>query len=163
MKRLVLLLFLFSSLSSAAQLHVTVTPAGTFTWCYKDSVGYIAKISGTDTSGVSYQWQKNGMDIFGADSSFLLFLHAKSSDTGEYRCIATGLGWCAHVHQHGRRHQPAIAVLPRRRQYALAVNGQSRTDWARGLRFGPRQIMNRGVVNIRVCIRGQTTLLHGTG
>ncbi|MCX6287261.1 MAG: gliding motility-associated C-terminal domain-containing protein [Bacteroidetes bacterium] len=89
MKRLFVLLLLFVSLASVAQLHVSVTPTGTFTWCYKDSVGYTAKISGTDTSGVSYRWQKNGVDVFGADSAYLIFPHAKPSDTGEYRCIAS--------------------------------------------------------------------------
>jgi hypothetical protein len=54
-----------------------------------DSVGYTATISGTDTSGVSYRWQKNGVDIFGADTSMLTFPHAKPSDTGYYRCIAS--------------------------------------------------------------------------
>ena len=89
MKRLIILFFLFASVTSLAQLKVTVTPTGTYTWCYKDSVGYTAKITGTDTSGVSYQWQKNGLDIFGADSALLYFSVAKLSDTGEYRCIAS--------------------------------------------------------------------------
>jgi len=89
MKRLVLLLFIMASLGSMAQMTVTVTPTGSFTWCYRDSVGYTAKITGTDTSQVVYRWQKNGVDIPGADSSLLYFPHAKPSDTGEYRCIAS--------------------------------------------------------------------------
>ncbi len=89
MKRSLSLLFLFVSLASMAQLKVTVTPTGTYTWCYRDSVGYTARITLTDTSGVSYRWQKNGMDISGADSALLYFVHAKLSDTGQYRCIAT--------------------------------------------------------------------------
>lgn len=92
MKRLLTLLFLFISLASMAQLKVTVTPTGTITWCYKDSVGYFARISGTDTSGVSYRWQKNGVDIFGADSAYLSYPKAQLSDTGQYRCIVEKLG-----------------------------------------------------------------------
>ncbi len=91
MKRTLLLLFLFVSLSSIAQMHVTVTPTGTHIFCNRDSVGYFAEITGTDTSQVAYRWQKNGIDIPGADSAFLLFPHARLSDTGEYRCIASKL------------------------------------------------------------------------
>lgn len=72
-----------------AQLIVTVTPTGTQVVCFKDSVGYKANISGTDTSGVVYRWQKDGIDIPGADSSIIAFPKAKPSDTGQYRCIAT--------------------------------------------------------------------------
>jgi len=89
MKRLIVLLFLFASLAPMAQMKVTVTPTGTYIWCFRDSVGYTANITGTDTSGVTYRWQKNGMDITGADSSLLVFKHVKPSDTGQYRCIAT--------------------------------------------------------------------------
>jgi len=92
MKRLLTLLFLFISLASMAQLKVTVTPTGTITWCYKDSVGYFARITGTDTSGVSYRWQKNGLDIAGADSAYLAYPKAQLSDTGQYRCIVEKLG-----------------------------------------------------------------------
>lgn len=89
MKRIFLLFYLLNSLAATAQMNVTVTPTGSVTWCYKDSVGYMASITGTDTSGVSYRWQKNGADIFGADSNLLYFPKAKLSDTGQYRCIAT--------------------------------------------------------------------------
>jgi len=89
MKRLIFILFLISSLASAAQMKVSVTPKGTNVWCYKDSVGYTATITGTDTSGVSYRWQKNGIDIPFADSAYLLFPRSAPSDTGEYRCIAS--------------------------------------------------------------------------
>ena len=89
MKRTLLLLLLFASLASMAQMQVTVTPTGTHIYCYRDSVGYTATITGTDTSQVAYRWQKNGVDIPGADSAYLIFAHARVSDTGLYRCIAS--------------------------------------------------------------------------
>ena len=73
-----------------AQMKVTVTPTGTYIWCLNDSVGYTASITGTDTAGVSYRWQKNGAPV-GNDTPYLIFLHAKQSDTGQYRCIASKL------------------------------------------------------------------------
>jgi len=89
MNRILLFLFMFASLASMAQMQVTVTPTGTHIYCYRDSVGYTATITGTDTSQVTYRWQKNGVDIPGADSAYLLFPHARISDTGLYRCIAS--------------------------------------------------------------------------
>ncbi len=120
MKRLVLLLFLFSSLVSMAQLKVTVTPTGTLTWCYLDSVGYTANISGTDTSGVSYRWQKNGIDIPGADSALLLFPHSKPSDTGQYRCIASKLAMTDTSNIVILKMHPAMKLDTLRRYNALA-------------------------------------------
>ena len=89
MKRILLLFFLLCSLAASAQMKVTVTPTGSYFWCYKDSVGYTATITGTDTAGVSYRWQKNGVDIPGADSALLYFRKARPSDSGQYRCIAS--------------------------------------------------------------------------
>ena len=89
MHRFFLLLLVLVSLESSAQLKVTVTPTGSQLVCYKDSVGYKANISGTDTAGVAYRWQKDGIDIPGADSSVIAFPKARPADTGQYRCIAT--------------------------------------------------------------------------
>ncbi|MCX6281146.1 MAG: gliding motility-associated C-terminal domain-containing protein [Bacteroidetes bacterium] len=85
MKRLIFIFFIFTSLACAAQITVTVTPKDTTFSCYRDSVAYHANITGADT--VQYVWQKNGVDIPGADTAYLIFPHVKASDTAHYRCI----------------------------------------------------------------------------
>ena len=139
MKRLLSLLFVLCSLASIAQMKVTVTPTGTYTWCYKDSVGYTARITGTDTTGVSYRWQKNGVDIVGADSALLYFPHVKLSDSGEYRCIAAKWAMIDTSNVVMLRMHPAMKMDTLRRYNALACplqcKGQFKANVSGGTPF----------------------------
>lgn len=52
-----------------------------------DSVTFLAVVTGTPAP--SYQWQKNGINIVGAASSFLSLTGVSTSDAGRYTVIAT--------------------------------------------------------------------------
>jgi uncharacterized protein (TIGR02145 family) len=55
--------------------------------CPGDSTAFTAIAEGIYP--ISYQWQKDGVDIPGATDSILVFLQVQHADSGEYRCIAT--------------------------------------------------------------------------
>lgn len=55
--------------------------------CRSDSIAFRALAAGS--LPVSYQWQKDGIDIPDAYDTSLIFQDLRPEDAGEYRCIAT--------------------------------------------------------------------------
>lgn len=130
MKHWLILSFLLCITSSYAQLKVSIDTTGkTKPYCYKDSVGYTARISGTDTAGVLYRWQKNGSDIPGADSNKIYFSKARPSDTGYYRCIASKAGVTDTSNTVRLRMHPAMRFDTLYRYNALACPGQCKAQY----------------------------------
>ncbi len=86
MKHFLLIIFCLFGVASSAQITVTVRPADTLL-CFGDSVALVADISGTVTTTVSYQWQKNQTDIPGANDSLYAIASLRESDPGTYRCL----------------------------------------------------------------------------
>lgn len=74
--------------AATAQITVTVRPVDTLL-CYGDSIAFVADISGTVTTTVTYQWQKNLVDIPDAQDSLYAIPFVSGSYTGIYRCIVT--------------------------------------------------------------------------
>ncbi|MDP1622001.1 MAG: gliding motility-associated C-terminal domain-containing protein [Bacteroidales bacterium] len=95
MKHFLLFLFLFSGFAAFNQVNVVVIPVDT-TVCFRDSVAFSTIITGSGTSKISYQWQKNYIDLTGsgANDSIFSIAHVLSSSPGIYRCIISveGLG-----------------------------------------------------------------------
>jgi len=85
MSRFLFLFLAFFPYFMQAQFTCTVTPTDTLI-CFRDSMAFIASVN--DTGLFTFRWQKNGMDIPGADDTLSLS-HALESDTGFYRCIAS--------------------------------------------------------------------------
>ncbi len=46
----------------------------------------------TGTLPISYQWQKNGLDVAGANQNTLTIASVQETDTGNYRCMASNSG-----------------------------------------------------------------------
>ncbi len=90
MKHFLIILFSLSCLSVIGQITVVVSPADTIV-CFKDSVAFTSKVSGTFTGTVSYRWQKNYIDIPGPGSSDSIFAisHVNNNSQGYYRCIVS--------------------------------------------------------------------------
>jgi hypothetical protein len=86
MKRLLLLLIVFTALRSAAQISVTVIPDDTLA-CYHDSIVLEAVVTGQ--TNVFYKWLKNGAEVPFAEDSLLIFPHVTAADTGYYQCVVT--------------------------------------------------------------------------
>ncbi len=55
-----------------------------------DDITLVVTTSGT--APITYQWQKNGVDIFGEQSNSFSILGADTTDSGDYTCIATNGG-----------------------------------------------------------------------
>ncbi|MBK7260182.1 MAG: carbohydrate binding domain-containing protein [Ignavibacteriae bacterium] len=74
-----------SKVSSVAPLAVTGHPASA-SITVGDTAVFIAAVSGTPP--ITYQWQKNTVDIFGADGPRYVIPPAGSGDNGaQYRCV----------------------------------------------------------------------------
>jgi len=88
MKQLFILLsfLLFCAVSSVCQIAVVVSPADT-TLCYNDSLAFTTQITGAGP--FTYQWQRNGFNMVGANDSMLVFPKADLKDTAIYRCIVS--------------------------------------------------------------------------
>ncbi|MBM3403968.1 MAG: hypothetical protein FJY10_03660 [Bacteroidetes bacterium] len=86
MKNLLTVLFVLISYLVAGQINCSVTP-GDINKCPGDSLRYLVFRSGT--APFFYQWQKNSIDIAGANDSTYLVKDISSADTGQYRCRVT--------------------------------------------------------------------------
>jgi gliding motility-associated-like protein len=93
MKHFLIVLFIFSSLVAISQVTVVVHPGDTIV-CFRDSVAFTPVVTGAGTSKISFQWQKNFIDIPGATDSIYAISQVISSSPGIYRCIVAvqGLG-----------------------------------------------------------------------
>jgi len=91
MKHFLLVLFFFCSIVAISQVSIVVRPADTIV-CFRDSVAFTPVIKNTGTAKISYQWQKNSIDISGATDSIYAIRHVKSGSTGIYRCIISVAG-----------------------------------------------------------------------
>lgn len=88
MKHLLSLLFFFLNIIAISQVTVEVKPYDTIV-CYRDSVAFVSFVSDAGSGKISWQWQKNLINISGATDSIYGFKHAKSIDTAVYRCIVS--------------------------------------------------------------------------
>jgi hypothetical protein len=64
---------------------ITLEPQS-FTVCQQQTVSFATLVTG---QGITYQWQKNGVDIPGANNDTLTLVNAGAADVGTYRLIAT--------------------------------------------------------------------------
>lgn len=87
MTRLLILFFLFASLTGMSQMNVVIAPSDTIV-CFRDSIACTATITnpgpGADTT---YTWQKNGVTFPWKDTSLFYIVGVSAKDTGFYRCI----------------------------------------------------------------------------
>ena len=90
MKQFLAFLFFFCSMITFAQVAVVVTPSDT-TVCFRDSVAFTAIVTGSGTSKISYQWQKNYINLSGPGSqdSVYSISSVNGSSPGIFRCIAS--------------------------------------------------------------------------
>jgi len=86
MKYRFLLLFWFLWQTAFSQLICVVTPTDT-TACVRDSIAFVAKVSGNGTDTVYYRWQRNNIYIPGETATILTFPSVDDGDTATYRCI----------------------------------------------------------------------------
>jgi len=66
---------------------VTITPTGSQTMC----AGQTKKLSASTSTGITYQWQKNNVNIIGATTSSYF-----ASQAGAYRVCATNALGCSN-------------------------------------------------------------------
>lgn len=52
---------------------------------------HILFVSATGKTPLTYQWQKNGVDIIGENSASLIISNATSADAGQYHCIVSNI------------------------------------------------------------------------
>lgn len=92
MKQFLLVVFFSCTLAAMSQVTVSVYPNDSV--CFRDSVSFVTVVSAPDTAKITYQWQKNFIDIKDATDSIYVIEPCLSSSTGSYRCIVTinGLG-----------------------------------------------------------------------
>jgi len=88
MKHLLFILFVFISCLSVGQVTVEVKPTDTIV-CYRDSVAFESFVSGAGSGKISWQWQKNFIDISGATDSIYQIKNVEIKDPGLYRCIVS--------------------------------------------------------------------------
>ncbi len=89
MTRLLIIFFLFTSLTGMGQMTAVIVPSDTIV-CFRDSIACNVTITdpgpGADTA---YVWQKNGTTFSWPDTSLFYVASVGASDTGFYRCIVT--------------------------------------------------------------------------
>jgi gliding motility-associated-like protein len=95
MKHFLLVVLFFFSVVAMSQVSVTVYPADT-TVCFRDSVAFTPVITGAGTAKITFQWQKNYVDLTGpgATDSIYSISRVSGSSPGIYSCIISveGLG-----------------------------------------------------------------------
>ncbi len=86
MRRIFYLLLLLIPVFSHAQITCEVSPADTLI-CFRDSMAFKTMVTGVGP--ITYQWQKDQVNIPEATDSILAFSHTLESDTGYYRCVVS--------------------------------------------------------------------------
>ncbi|MCK9220287.1 MAG: gliding motility-associated C-terminal domain-containing protein [Bacteroidales bacterium] len=123
MKRLFFLSFLFLSYIAQCQITVVVKPADTML-CFRDSIEFTTEVTKSGTGFLTYQWQKNLINIPGATDSIYKIQQVKPVDVAIYSCIATYAGISDTSNDARLRIHPPMKIDTLYRYNPLGCSGE---------------------------------------